>query len=550
MQTGLRSRSTRSWLVLLLVALVLLLVYLGVTQRSPTFPPITTLDGELYGMVIRDPWYDVGTNPALPDQPNRVAQDRMGAMLAQMGVEWVRLEFHIVGGDPLVEEQVARYDYFIREVAPRYDLKVLGLLGYGLIRGQDPRILGAVTAEHDPIYGAGIDNPKRIWLNRARLIVARYGDAVAAYQVLNEFNRPAPDWQAALPAAQVARLHTTFYRFFHHVDRAAPGDQSWRDTTPIVLGGIQPAGSGQREAFGYLEDTYYLRQLYASAAFRQYHQEYGRFPLDGLGYHPYPIEIAVSLPATPTPTGATAGTQADNRPDPRHDLTLIQQRLDSVRALLTEVGDPAQPFWLTEIGHNAGYGRQDAATQAAFLRLVYTELAERPDVAKIFWFKYEDFPPAVGPAAQKWGTVVIPFTEDAPCPGGACYDAGGRPTLLRPSFWAYRELTGVGTQLPEPPAQVITRGPPAAEVGTELTFSARVERETAARPITYTWTLAAGEQIIRQGTLEDHISFTWQRPAIYTLTIEAGNAGGVVIDRRQLLIGPPGSLGPRGLRKK
>jgi hypothetical protein len=50
--------------------------------------------------------------------------------------------------------------------------------------------------------------------------------------------------------------------------------------------------------------------------------------------------------------------------------------------------------------------------------------------------------------------------------------------------------------------------------------------------------------------LEDRISFTWQRPAIYTLTIAAANAGGVVIDRRQVLIGPPGSLGPRGLRKQ
>ncbi len=550
MRTRLHTQSIRWWLTLLLIVLTLSLVYLGLIRRSPTFPPITTLDGELHGMVIRDPWYDFGTNPANPAHPNRVAQDRMGAMLAQMGVQWVRLEFHIAGGDPLVEEQVARYDYFIREVAPRYNLKVLGLLGFGLIRGQDPRILGAVTAEHDPIYGEGIDNAKRIWLNRARMIVARYGDTVAAYQVLNEFNRLAPDWQAVLPAAQVAQLHTTFYRFFHHVDRAASGEQSWRDRTPIVLGGIQPAGSGQRQAFGYLADTYYLRQLYASDAFRQYHQEYGRFPLDGLGYHPYPIEVAISLPPTPTPTDNAAGAPADNQPDPRRDLELIQQRLDKVRAVLTEVGDPAQPFWLTEIGHNAGYSNQDAATQAAFLRLIYTELAARSDVAKIFWFKYEDFPPAVGPEAQKWGTVVIPFVESASCPGSACYDAAGRPTLLRPSFWAYRELTDAGARLPEPPAQVITRGPLAAEVGTRLTFSARVARETAARPVTYTWSLADGEQVIRQGNLEDRINFTWQRPAIYTLTIEASNAGGVVIDRRQLLIGPPGSLERRGLRKQ
>jgi hypothetical protein len=70
-------------------------------------------------------------------------------------------------------------------------------------------------------------------------------------------------------------------------------------------------------------------------------------------------------------------------------------------------------------------------------------LAARDDIATIFWFKYEDFPPASGPLAQKWGVVRIPFTEDAACPGGACYDPTGEPAYRRPAFWTYRELAGL-----------------------------------------------------------------------------------------------------------
>ena len=58
--------------------------------------PAALSNPDFMGMVIRDPWYDFGTNPAFPDQPNQAFQDTMGATLARMGVRWVRLDFHIV----------------------------------------------------------------------------------------------------------------------------------------------------------------------------------------------------------------------------------------------------------------------------------------------------------------------------------------------------------------------------------------------------------------------------------------------------------------------
>ena len=85
----------------------------------------------------------------------------------------------------------------------------------------------------------------------------------------------------------------------------------------------------------------------------------------------------------------------------------------------------------------------------SFLRDVYTSLAARricngqPEVARVFWFKYEDFPPADGTNAQRWGIVTIPFVEDTQCPGGACYEPNGTPSSRRATFLMYRELAGL-----------------------------------------------------------------------------------------------------------
>lgn len=258
----------------------------------------------------------------------------------------------------------------------------------------------------------------RLWLDRARMIVARYQGNIAAYEILNEQNRLPPNGDA-IPADVAARLHTKFYRFFHHVDREnVPPGTSWRDNISIILGGLHPAGSGPQ---GNPSDRAYLRQLYDSDGFQSYRATYGDFPIDGLGYHPYPEEIRNSLRST---------------------LSLIGSRMNEVRSVLAEVGDPTLPFWITEIGYNIGYRSQNAEGQANFLYATFTELAARGDVATIFWFKYEDFPPAEGANAQKWGVVHIPFTE-GPCPGGACYEVSGQPTVYRLSFWVYRNLAGL-----------------------------------------------------------------------------------------------------------
>lgn len=393
--------------------------------RSPQ--PVAALSNpELLGMAIRDPWYDFGTFPGQPNQPNTVAQDAMGANLAKLGVRWVRLEFHIEGTDALSVTQVARNDYFINTVAPRYNLKVLGLLSFGILRARGPcDLLLTDTLKLDPMYGGGVNDYMRTWLNRARMITDRYGDRVSAYEVLNEQNRlPSPCHPGiegdAIPATIAARLHTKFYRFFK--GKQAPSNQPWRAGVSVILGGLHPAGTSTPGKTGYLTDRQYLQQLYQSDGFQDFYKDNNRYPLDGLGYHPYPDEIRKGI---------------------QSDIDLIDGRMDEVRVALSQIapspGTP--PFWVTEVGLNAGYGKQTFGDQADFLRLVYTALSARGDVATVFWFKYEDFPPDTGPNAQRWGVVHIAFKAGT-CPGGACYDPLG-VAQPHPSFYVYRELAGL-----------------------------------------------------------------------------------------------------------
>ncbi|MBC8077798.1 MAG: hypothetical protein H7Y32_17110 [Chloroflexales bacterium] len=385
---------------------------------------------DLLGMVIRDPWYD-GTFPGQPDLPNQQAQDRMGAMLAQTGVRWVRLEFHIEGSDALSATQVARNDYFINEVAPRYNLKVLGLLGFGLLRGSDPRNLTLTnTLRLDPLYGGGVNDFMKTWLDRARLIADRYQGRVGAYEVLNEQNRLPPNGQPgvggdAIPASIAARLHTKFYRFFKQEDAKAPG-QEWRSAVPVIVGGLHPGGTGTFGKPGFVSDIDYLKQLYASDGFQAFKSTNTNFPLDGVGYHPYPEEIRRSRRSV-----------VDQYVLPR--MNDVRAAIDSFYVVPFEL--PPQ-FWITEIGYNAAFASQTEAGQAEFMRDVYTQMATRGDVATVFWFKYEDFPGAT-PTSEQWGIVRIPFTIDSGCPGGACYDPSGQPSTMRAAYLVYRDLAGM-----------------------------------------------------------------------------------------------------------
>lgn len=416
--------------------------------------PASTIDPGRIGMVIRDPWYDLGNDLNDPTYLDTVAQDRMGAILASAGVRWVRLEFIINEQVGSVEANLTRYDYFINTVAPRYGLKILGLLAFGLITNADPRdatygMVAPYQSSSHPLYGFGVNTYIITWLDRALLIANRYQQRIHAYELLNEQNRLPPvastPGQSGFAGGEgvsptiTASLHTKFYRLFRENRcRYAPTlEPSWRDAIDIIIGGLHPRGSSSYIALGGqistppdMSDGAYLEALFTSSAFRGYQGgSCARYPTDGIGYHPYPVEIV------------GVATLADVS----EELARMTVRINLLRARLSAIDAQAgaSPFWITEIGYNVAYSNQNMSGQALFLRETFTTLGSRSDVAVIFWFKYEDFPPADGTNAQRWGIVRIPFQEDPRCPGGACYARGGEPILFRPSYMALREVAGL-----------------------------------------------------------------------------------------------------------
>lgn len=372
------------------------------------------------GIVGRDPYFEYVNN-----QVNRQAQERMGYEMAQLGVKWVRLDMRLPVGyttsTAAIVAAISRYDYFITEVAPRYGINVLVLLNFDLIMGVDANELMRGPYTNDLLYGPGYNEYMRAWMARAWLVIARYGSHIDAIEVLNEMNR-LPRYTAAgpignaVPATVYAQLITTLYRACHGGALA-----SACANTPIVLGGLHPRGTDTQGAVPAQSDMAYLREIYQSSAFGQARSDYGVWPLDAIGYHPYPVELAHIGIATQS------------------------MALDRVRTTLINVDDALRPVWITEIGYNVGYANQTASVQAQFLGSIYRIYAKRmlanntPEIPVAFWFKFEDFPPATGSNAQKWGLVTIPFVTGN-CPGGACYASDGAPTYYRPAWYVYRDV--------------------------------------------------------------------------------------------------------------
>jgi hypothetical protein len=436
-------------IALLLVWTLAALPAAAAPQASAVPRPEPTTAGlpnpDFMGMVIRDPWYDFNTNPAFPGQPNQAFQDTMGAMLEHIGVRWVRLDIHIevpladVTADQTqaIDAEIEKNAYFIETVAPQHNLKVLALLSFDLLQGTDMHVLNSGPFNEPSIFGGGVNKYMHAWLTRALQIADRYRDNIAGYEVLNEENRLPPGGDAIEPSI-TGRLLTKFYRFCKNIDPAGEGHGCSADTK-IILGGIHPRGTLNAKPPN-LNDAEYLRAIYNDqSSFGDFKAAHGFYPVDGIGYHPYPQEIRLS------PNDA-----------------MVDKGIARMRAVLNEVvngtpRDPEKQFWITEVGYNVGFDldgpnhsipAQTEAGQVAFMRDVYTSLAQRqlangqPEIANVFWFKYEDFPPASGPNAQHWGVVRIPFTTGN-CPGGACYELNGTPSQLRGSFLAYRELAGI-----------------------------------------------------------------------------------------------------------
>jgi hypothetical protein len=426
------------------------------------------------GMVIRDPHYEWNTNSAFQGS-NKAFYDEMGRNLAAAGVKWVRFEifseeFAPAEGSTDVRGKVnvEKYRYFIEQVAPRHKIKVLALLATPLVR-QRPSDSSTFRFPDD-VYGPGayidpkrIEDPltinmgepfgyvnpyMRIWLENAFEVAkafpynAEKGSGIAAFEVLNEENRYLGGGGRGLKPQSVAILLTKFYRAFKAGYPETTPTTS-RQNTSIILGGLHPDRCDDC-AVGGMNDRMYLDAIYKATV--GYRNTNGKYPFDGIGYHPYAGEMRSGL--LPEETAY-------------EDLFRVVPRMDQMRNIMVQNGDTQNKFWVTEVGDRGAPITVDAAgdnerRQATFMRDIYRKLYLRREyIANVFWFKYEDFAvpsDATKTGTENWGVVRLQqrptsqtCTQEIPVARQTCeYEQNGTVQRFKLSYTTYKDIAEKG----------------------------------------------------------------------------------------------------------
>ncbi|HEX8228250.1 MAG TPA: hypothetical protein VF826_02935 [Chloroflexia bacterium] len=392
------------------------------------FSPLAlrTGDGELFGMVARDPFYEFNTDPVrFPNQPNKVALERQAAELASLGVRWIRMEFFADYDGSVQPGEInwEKYDWFIRELAPKYNLKVLALLNVGMVafNGETLRTL----AFNDPADGGGSDPSDgsnhfiRVFKARAQTIAARYGTAISAYEIINEPNISFDLWldsghgSAEIKPERYAALIFNGYRAIKSVNPLAQ----------VIVGGIMIGSPPEGQDHDQFD---YLYQLYTSPWVQKYQGDgfssrtgWNVVPWDGVAVHPYFLD----------------------HPDL---FALLREFARKFR----DRGDSKSKLWITEIGQQAvpPANRGDSPTeqeikQSDYLRGLYSGILAdselRAIIPHVFWFKYEDFVP--GNYTHNYGLVRLMENE-----ARTGYHSSGSVEIRKLAFRTYQEIARGG----------------------------------------------------------------------------------------------------------
>ncbi|MBF6613444.1 MAG: hypothetical protein IVW55_09990 [Chloroflexi bacterium] len=413
-----------------LLALVILAASLGAATAPGIFngpAPVraqtvtVASDREIFGMVIRDPFYEYNTDPVnYHEAPNRTALEQQAKELAAAGVRWIRMEFFADydGTVPAGDINWSKYDWFINELAPKYNLKILALLNVGMV-SFDGKTVRPISL-NDPADGGGSDPGDgsnhfiRVFTGRAQTIAARYGNAISAYEIINEPNISFDLWQdtrngsAEMKPDRYAALLTSAYRAIKGV---SPQSQ-------VITGGMligSPPEGKNHDQFDY------LYQLYVSPWVKRYQETessrpgFSQVPWDGIALHPYFLE-----------------------PDKLFAI------LKDFARKLQDRGDYNSKLWITEIGAQAAPPENpgdpptaDEINQAGYLRAVYSGILGDSElkaaVAHVFWFKYEDFVP--GNYTYNYGLVRLLETPD-----GKNYSPSGKVWVHKLAYKVYQEL--------------------------------------------------------------------------------------------------------------
>lgn len=399
------------------ITLLPLILMSGLTSTFPgeSGPQTVNLspDPEIFGIVGLDPWYTFDADPVnYPGDVNRALLERMASDMSRMGARWIRIEFHAeynldVGPGPI---DYAKHDWFINEVAPRYGLKILAVMGSGMIGDRDR----SWSFQHinDPLNEAGTNAYIDKYVERVDEVMERYGPRLQAVEILNEPNANevlSVDTEGNSKQVNPANYGELIRRSYDVVNARSPD-------TVVVMGGVlfDDENGTSYDVRGRSYDLEWLENVYGSRAVMSYVAEHGRHPFDAIGVHPYfmePQEIIEYL----------------------HEARELQLRFDdrSGRIWITEVGWPAEPpANVTPLG--LGVPSASERQQAAFMSSIYTTVQQlAPFVDRIFWFKYEDFP--VNGQLNGWGLVRLEGAHDG-------YGSYANPWPRKFAFSVYQAL--------------------------------------------------------------------------------------------------------------
>jgi hypothetical protein len=374
---------------------------------------------DFFGIVGRDPAFapNAGQRETAVTAPIAFL-DRMAADIAAMGARWIRIEFHADPGSAAGPGAIdyTKYDAFIRGIAPRHGLKVLALLNSGIVTDSDPYFW--LPRLEDPADGAGADpsdlsnNYIRVFSARAREIAARYGSAIAAYEVFNEPNVNTHK----LILFQGTAQEIDSERFATLATNTAIAIKQVQPRAPVILGGLLHGAPVEKP---YRIPSDYLAEVYAAPRVQWFFetQPLGPeqpFPWDGVALHPY-----------------------DLSPES------IETHVREMKARMADSGDFHNRVWITEIGMQAEPApirvhwlmepTLQEEQQAEYLLQVYSRLLALPDlVERVFWFKYEDFREDGLP--RNWGLVRLRETA------AGYYDPDVIPYPRKPAYSVYQRL--------------------------------------------------------------------------------------------------------------
>ncbi len=287
--------------------------------------------------------------------------------LADIGITWIRVEF-IATGDSI---NYTQYDEIINR-ANAHGLQVLGLLTYQTKFYGGNAALWADDAWQDSFRDRCVE------------VVNRYKDfpsgPIRFWEVWNE-----PDSLGYIIPDKFGRMMSICYPAIKAADPRAT----------VILAGLT----------GYWTPTYtYMRSVYRSSYFADYHALNGIYPFDIMGQHPY---------------------DWTNNP-----ADYLEQRLNGtlgMRALMTLYGDQYKRIWFTEYGWNSsplafssinpgGASYFNEWLQGEYFDIGF-DIAQSLDYSdgygpyaeKTFLFQYKDFELGTPETTEYFGVVTQGF---------------------------------------------------------------------------------------------------------------------------------------------